>query len=53
MNIRYFECGEQWWFGGGIDLTPYYPAPELIVQFHQHLKAICDKHNQSYDGMLL
>ena len=29
-NIRYFEAGPEdnpaeWWFGGGFDLTPYYP----------------------------
>tara|TARA_R110002050_G_scaffold51140_2_gene117801 strand:- start:603 stop:1322 length:720 start_codon:yes stop_codon:yes gene_type:complete len=26
MNIRYLETGNGvWWFGGGIDVTPYYP----------------------------
>ena len=27
LNYRYFEAGPVWWFGGGIDLTPYYPFP--------------------------
>ena len=26
-NFRYFEAGDDWWFGGGIDLTPMYTAP--------------------------
>ncbi len=31
-NIRYFEAAKEgeetvWWFGGGFDLTPYYPVP--------------------------
>ena len=25
LNYRYFEAGPVWWFGGGADLTPYYP----------------------------
>ncbi|MDB5802534.1 MAG: oxygen-dependent coproporphyrinogen oxidase [Rhodocyclales bacterium] len=24
-----------WWFGGGMDLTPYYPAEEDVRHFHQ------------------
>ena len=24
MNVRYFEAGESWWFGGGIDASPHY-----------------------------
>ena len=27
LNYRYFEAGPVWWFGGGIDLTPYYILP--------------------------
>ncbi len=43
MNIRYFETGHgRWWFGGGIDLTPHYVAPEDARFFHQQLKATCD-----------
>jgi len=53
MNVRYFECGPKWWFGGGVDLTPYYvqrkSTQEQIVSFHQQLKTLCEKHGHSYD----
>ncbi|NBT74348.1 MAG: oxygen-dependent coproporphyrinogen oxidase, partial [Betaproteobacteria bacterium] len=31
------KVGEEdiWWFGGGMDLTPYYPFDEDAVHFHQ------------------
>ena len=35
MNVRYFESGDTWWFGGGMDLTPYYPFEEDCVHFHR------------------
>ena len=35
MNVRYFEAGNVWWFGGGMDLTPYYPFDEDCVHFHR------------------
>ena len=43
MNVRFFcavKSGEApvWWFGGGIDLTPYYPFKEDVIHFHQSLK---------------
>ena len=44
MNIRYIERGGKGWFGGGIDLTPYYPNTENIIDFHKSLKNICDNH---------
>ncbi len=38
-NVRYFEAdkpGEEpvWWFGGGFDLTPFYPVGEDCVHWH-------------------
>src|SRR5690606_24057486 len=42
MNIRYFESNNDWWFGGGIDLTPHYIFPEMAKAFHQKLKDTCD-----------
>ncbi len=50
MNIRYFEAGDMWWFGGGIDLTPYYPVLAEVIEFHTALKAICDESGASYDA---
>jgi coproporphyrinogen III oxidase len=40
MNVRYFVAtaeGQEavWWFGGGMDLTPYYGFEEDAVHFHQ------------------
>lgn len=48
-NFRYFENsnGESW-FGGGIDLTPYYLDEEDAFTFHHTLKLACDKHDISY-----
>jgi len=34
MNVRFFVAGDVWWFGGGMDLTPYYPFEEDCVHFH-------------------
>jgi coproporphyrinogen III oxidase len=48
MNYRYFESGSLWWFGGGADLTPYYPQKEDVVHFHRTLKAACDLHNPAF-----
>jgi coproporphyrinogen III oxidase len=46
-NVRFFiaEADDQepiWWFGGGFDLTPYYPFDEDIRHWHQTAKAACD-----------
>ncbi|MBW8897427.1 MAG: oxygen-dependent coproporphyrinogen oxidase [Massilia sp.] len=40
MNVRFFEAtkdGEEpvWWFGGGMDLTPYYGNADDARHFHQ------------------
>jgi coproporphyrinogen III oxidase len=48
LNYRYFEAGPVWWFGGGIDLTPYYPFEADVVHFHQTLKDTCDRHHPQY-----
>ncbi|BAY34671.1 coproporphyrinogen III oxidase [Nostoc carneum NIES-2107] len=48
LNYRYFEAGPIWWFGGGADLTPYYPFAEDAIHFHQTLKAACDPHHPEY-----
>jgi coproporphyrinogen III oxidase len=40
MNVRFFVATEEgenpvWWFGGGMDLTPYYGIDEDCVHFHR------------------
>ena len=50
-NWRYFEMynknGElvDQWFGGGLDLTPYYLFEEDAKHFHLQCKNACDRHN--------
>jgi coproporphyrinogen III oxidase len=40
MNVRFFMATREgetpvWWFGGGMDLTPYYGFEEDAVHFHR------------------
>lgn len=52
-NWRYFEMydsdGEvaDQWFGGGMDLTPYYLFDEDAVHFHRVCKVVCDRHGET------
>jgi coproporphyrinogen III oxidase len=48
LNYRYFEAGPVWWFGGGVDLTPYYPFAEDAAHFHKTIKAACDQNHSEY-----
>ena len=42
MNLRYFETlSGDCWYGGGIDLTPYFPYPEDFRHFHHTLQQVC------------
>lgn len=47
-NYRYFELYDEnneladCWFGGGVDLTPYYLFEEDVEFFHQKLLAVCN-----------
>jgi coproporphyrinogen III oxidase len=46
-NFRFFMAGDEdnnpvWWFGGGFDLTPYYPFHEDVVAWHEAAKRACD-----------
>ena len=45
LNYRYFEAGPVWWFGGGADLTPFYPYLMDTRHFHQTHKGACDSIN--------
>lgn len=45
-NVRFFIARKEgadpvWWFGGGFDLTPYYPFKEDVIGWHQAAKDIC------------
>jgi len=47
-NVRFFiannpddESDSVWWFGGGYDLTPYYPNMEDAVHWHQTARDVC------------
>ena len=46
MNVRYFEArppGAEpvWWFGGGFDLTPFYPVDSDIRHWHEVAQRTC------------
>jgi coproporphyrinogen III oxidase len=43
-NFRMLTHGSAAWFGGGADLTPYYPVREDVVHFHRTWKRVCDAH---------
>ena len=50
-NLRFFKMDDkktdgkpktsQWWFGGGYDLTPYYPFREDVIEWHQAAYSAC------------
>ncbi|MCS6943836.1 MAG: oxygen-dependent coproporphyrinogen oxidase [Sutterellaceae bacterium] len=47
MNVRFFvardaQAGDIWWFGGGMDLTPFYPTEEDARHFHATCKRALD-----------
>lgn len=44
-NFRMIEQGEKFWFGGGADLTPYYPNEEDFKHFHNTWKKACAPYN--------
>lgn len=49
MNVRYFELEDSnYWFGGGIDLTPHYVDREKATSFHASLKEISDRYDTSF-----
>lgn len=45
-NVRFFIAekeGEEpvWWFGGGFDLTPFYPFKEDVLHWHRTARDLC------------
>ena len=51
-NVRFFiankpgaredENAPVWWFGGGYDLTPYYPNLDDVIHWHKTAKKTCE-----------
>jgi coproporphyrinogen III oxidase len=48
-NFRFLTKGEKQWFGGGADLTPYYPFREDVIGFHRVWKQVCERHPAPVD----
>ncbi|OWY37387.1 coproporphyrinogen III oxidase [Xenophilus sp. AP218F] len=45
-NVRFFIAEQEdaapvWWFGGGFDLTPYYPETEDVTHWHTVARDLC------------
>ena len=45
-NIRFFIAEKEdaepvWWFGGGFDLTPYYPFEDDVMHWHRMARQAC------------
>lgn len=45
-NVRFFVAEKPgadpiWWFGGGFDLTPFYPFKEDVQHWHDVAKSLC------------
>jgi coproporphyrinogen III oxidase len=45
-NVRFLiatprDAAPVWWFGGGFDLTPYYPFDEDVRHWHETARAAC------------
>lgn len=45
-NVRFLvarpvDGAEVWWFGGGFDLTPYYPYDEDVLHWHRTAREAC------------
>ncbi|MFC7520013.1 oxygen-dependent coproporphyrinogen oxidase [Xanthomonas populi] len=45
-NVRYFRAERDGqvvaaWFGGGFDLTPFYPVDEDVLHWHRTAQALC------------
>ena len=48
LNVRFFCAGDAWWFGGGMDLTPYYGFEEDARHFHGRCKAALEAFGAEY-----
>jgi coproporphyrinogen III oxidase len=48
FNVRHFRAKDSWWFGGGMDLTPYYGFEEDARHFHGRCKDALDPFGRDY-----
>jgi coproporphyrinogen III oxidase len=48
-NFRFLTKGDRQWFGGGADLTPYYPWRDDVIHFHRTWKGVCERHSPLVD----
>jgi coproporphyrinogen III oxidase len=48
MNVRYFAAGDTWWFGGGMDLTPYYGFEDDARHFHRACRQALEPFGADY-----
>jgi len=48
FNVRFFSSGDTWWFGGGMDLTPYYGFEEDARHFHLTCKQALEPFGPEY-----
>jgi len=47
LNTRHIRTTKTW-FGGGSDLTPFFPQAEDVADFHAALEAACARHDAAY-----
>ncbi|OGA68714.1 MAG: coproporphyrinogen III oxidase [Betaproteobacteria bacterium RIFCSPLOWO2_12_FULL_65_14] len=48
LNVRFFSSKDTWWFGGGMDLTPYYGFEEDARHFHASCRQALDGFDAGY-----
>ncbi|NKZ40016.1 MULTISPECIES: oxygen-dependent coproporphyrinogen oxidase [Oleiagrimonas] len=51
-NVRYFEASKPgaepvWWFGGGFDLTPFYPFDNDVKHWHRVARDLCAPYGEN------
>jgi coproporphyrinogen III oxidase len=50
-NVRFLIAEKEgapaiWWFGGGFDLTPFYPFKEDVIHWHTTARDACERFGQ-------
>ena len=48
LNVRFFSAGGTWWFGGGMDLTPYYGFEDDARHFHGRCRQALEPFSGDY-----